>query len=223
MAEIQTDSDNDIDDMDSDRHITCQQSVSNVSNTNEEHSVEELEKQLKLTISALKHAESSFKNSLKVKENTLKSVKKQLLEAQELESKLKNDLKKVGKDIEVLEKRNMEIRNEITAETSQFQSMKDNSEREISDCRTQLLKHANSPSKAVEESMSLESELECPVCTEICLPPIYQCPEGHIICSTCRPQLDRCPVCRFQLQGLPEIRNRLLEKLASPYFVNRDK
>jgi hypothetical protein len=27
---------------------------------------------------------------------------------------------------------------------------------------------------------------ECPICFELSRPPIYQCPEGHIICSDCR-------------------------------------
>ena len=29
----------------------------------------------------------------------------------------------------------------------------------------------------------MEADLECPVCYELSRPPIYQCPEGHIICS----------------------------------------
>ena len=48
--------------------------------------------------------------------------------------------------------------------------------------------------------LNLQKELECPVC--ITLPesrPIYQCENGHIICKSCRKQLETCPQCRTPL------------------------
>lgn len=60
-------------------------------------------------------------------------------------------------------------------------------------------------------SQDLLTELECPVCYEIMLPPIRLCLEGHSICNTCRLQLDRCPTCR---KPLTNARNRVLEKVA---------
>ena len=41
-----------------------------------------------------------------------------------------------------------------------------------------------------------EEELGCPVCFELASAPIYMCPEEHMVCSTCRPQLSQCPQCR---------------------------
>ena len=35
------------------------------------------------------------------------------------------------------------------------------------------------------EMREVERELECPVCMDVSRPPIYQCEEGHIICSSC--------------------------------------
>ena len=34
---------------------------------------------------------------------------------------------------------------------------------------------------------------ECPLCMVLMTPPkqIYQCPEGHLVCSDCRPQVSR--------------------------------
>ncbi|KAL8435062.1 hypothetical protein ACSSS7_002732 [Eimeria intestinalis] len=53
--------------------------------------------------------------------------------------------------------------------------------------------------------------LECGVCMERMQPPIYQCREGHTLCSNCRARLTSCPTCRS-----PElsIRCRALEVLA---------
>merc|ERR1712129_670154 len=42
-------------------------------------------------------------------------------------------------------------------------------------------------------------ELECPVCLTTCSPPIYTCSYQHLLCSTCRPQLTTCQVCRVVL------------------------
>jgi len=44
---------------------------------------------------------------------------------------------------------------------------------------------------------SKESTLECPVCYTVSSPPIYKCPNQHIICSSCLPKLaNKCPSCR---------------------------
>lgn len=41
--------------------------------------------------------------------------------------------------------------------------------------------------------------MECPVCLESSTPPVSQCVHGHIICVSCRPRTQRCPVCRVRL------------------------
>ena len=38
---------------------------------------------------------------------------------------------------------------------------------------------------------------ECPVCLEeIKIIPIFECTNGHVICSDCIPKLQKCPICR---------------------------
>ena len=59
----------------------------------------------------------------------------------------------------------------------------------------------------------LEEVLECPVCRDRVCGEVFQCHEGHIMCSTCRVRVLTCPVCRTLLT-LPPIRNRALERLA---------
>ena len=61
---------------------------------------------------------------------------------------------------------------------------------------------------------SLLDQLECPVCMEIILPPIFQCDAGHLICEACKSRLTlpkKCLECRTKLG---DTRNRVLEKLA---------
>ena len=46
-----------------------------------------------------------------------------------------------------------------------------------------------------------ERFLECPVCMEVAAPPILCCPEQHLICSSCQPDLRECPECRIRYQS----------------------
>ena len=45
-----------------------------------------------------------------------------------------------------------------------------------------------------------EEDLTCPICLETAKPPIFMCPDSHIICSACAPTVQVCPQCRV---GLP--------------------
>lgn len=62
------------------------------------------------------------------------------------------------------------------------------------------------------EPSNFLSLFECPVCFDYALPPIKQCPSGHIVCSSCRKKLQSCPTCRGPLG---DIRNLMMEKVAT--------
>jgi len=66
--------------------------------------------------------------------------------------------------------------------------------------------------KSLEAQISgMSLDLECPVCLNVCEPPIYSCVAQHPVCSGCRPDLKHCPVCREPYdQGL--IRHRYAER-----------
>ena len=52
----------------------------------------------------------------------------------------------------------------------------------------------------------LKRALECPVCFETPkVGPLYQCQNGHILCSGCIEKVQVCPQCRVRL---PETRIR---------------
>ncbi len=55
--------------------------------------------------------------------------------------------------------------------------------------------------------------LECPVCKAIPITgsQVFQCQNGHIICSKCQPKLSTCPVCRVGMAT--KIRNSVAEKI----------
>ncbi|PWA44166.1 hypothetical protein CTI12_AA531140 [Artemisia annua] len=59
--------------------------------------------------------------------------------------------------------------------------------------------------------------LECPVCLTIMSAPIYQCPNGHTLCSMCKFRVKNCcPICRTDMGS---IRCLALEKVAKPLEV----
>ena len=63
----------------------------------------------------------------------------------------------------------------------------------------------------------LMNTLECPICLDTAdKPPIFQCPEGHLICESCSQHLDACPQCSHALMNS---RNRTAEELASKLEV----
>ena len=66
--------------------------------------------------------------------------------------------------------------------------------------------------KGVEARDKLYKLLECPICLDTMGPPIFQCREGHLICSPCREKIDKCPTCRIPLDN---IRNRALENMVA--------
>lgn len=56
--------------------------------------------------------------------------------------------------------------------------------------------------------------LECPVCFNPMVPPIYQCVAGHSICDSCKSQVNDCPTCHARIQNT---RNYLLEEMTGHF------
>merc|ERR1712029_1130427 len=65
--------------------------------------------------------------------------------------------------------------------------------------------------KTVEMDDEMLEGLNCPVCLK--LPrqaPVYQCENGHCVCSDCHAKLTGCPICRM---ALGKIRSLVFEQL----------
>ena len=60
----------------------------------------------------------------------------------------------------------------------------------------------------------LREYFECPICYEVPRsPPIFSCPQGHMLCGKCRPRLTACPICRVNLPRQAENRLYFAERL----------
>lgn len=57
----------------------------------------------------------------------------------------------------------------------------------------------DSNEKIIIDDDKMLIDIECPVCQEFMIPPIYQCHTGHSVCGICKPQLRECPSCRGPL------------------------
>ena len=78
----------------------------------------------------------------------------------------------------------------------------------------EVAQSSSSPAPAmVATGGDFTSMFECPVCFDYVLPPIMQCQNGHLVCSSCRTKLSSCPTCRVPIAN--NIRNLFMEKLAS--------
>ena len=59
----------------------------------------------------------------------------------------------------------------------------------------------------------LRKALECPVCFYTPKAgPLYQCENGHILCSACNAKVQKCPECRVDLNDGVRIRCLFAEK-----------
>lgn len=75
--------------------------------------------------------------------------------------------------------------------------------------------------KSVEKTLAAAKNYsDCPVCFNTLTPPIYQCCNGHIICSTCAEQIHKCVECRVPLLKSSKIRNIALEKIINNLCVD---
>lgn len=57
-------------------------------------------------------------------------------------------------------------------------------------------------------------ELECPLCENTCIAPIYSCVNGHLICSGCHSLGLNCPVCD---ETYTNVRNIFAEQFISQF------
>ncbi|CAG9833282.1 unnamed protein product [Diabrotica balteata] len=62
-------------------------------------------------------------------------------------------------------------------------------------------KHKKGEESNTNVDYDILEELECMICCEYMLPPIYQCLTGHSICEECKESIKECPICRKEFQN----------------------
>jgi len=131
---------------------------------------------------------------------------------------------KLQEEVLILTMRKERVAADMDKVTEAHQAKLDELKAEVTELETKSSSYSVIRGKKEEESSlpedersEVESELECPVCLQISRPPIYQCPEGHIVCSACKPLLKACCLCETKYTD-PPIRCRFAEKLAAKYF-----
>ncbi|KAG4071718.1 hypothetical protein HA402_011872 [Bradysia odoriphaga] len=60
----------------------------------------------------------------------------------------------------------------------------------------------------------------CAICYETLMSPIYQCCNGHVMCSNCVKRIDKCVECRVPMSQSAKIRNIALEKILNNLRVD---
>ncbi|CAH0549528.1 unnamed protein product [Brassicogethes aeneus] len=78
----------------------------------------------------------------------------------------------------------------------------------LADEKNVIANEFNLNPKGINESML--KLLECPVCMTIMRPDVYNCTRGHSICSLCRNDLVKCPICKEEITFA---RNYFIENL----------
>ncbi|XP_067129347.1 E3 ubiquitin-protein ligase SIAH1B-like, partial [Centruroides vittatus] len=59
---------------------------------------------------------------------------------------------------------------------------------------------------------AVTSLVTCPICYNLAQPLVFQCSNGHIVCSSCQTRIEHCHTCR---EPLGHIRSLVVEQLAS--------
>jgi len=155
---------------------------------------------INMTISELENQLSSLKKTREETEEKLEDYNKELEEL---------SVKKTSLDAEF--NRRIEIDKTIKEEIA-----------DLADGIQQNLKRKKCSLNRMDSNKKLlyylidkkEKDLECPVCLLTASVPIFSCPENHLICSVCRPQMTECPECRLEYRDDKKPRrHRYAEKM----------
>ena len=136
-----------------------------------------------------KNPKLSHEQWLEIQKDNIKMI----VELQQENEKLKEEVEELKAKKELLEDENTKLRG------------KDQPLEETADEEKKMRKVKEANNKILLEFMErqildLEEDLECPVCLEVASdPPIFKCPDNHLICRICRPKLWQCPQCRVAL------------------------
>jgi len=165
---------------------------------------------------SLRNQKVECKNNIEVQTKAVDKFKKDVTESKKLTARMRKSCETKQSQIEKLteevEHDKMSMENELERtnlleDRLEKQQRKLNEEKErLGEVERRMRAVVAAPSfgslelQKVEERIAAKvAELECPMCLTTCSPPIYTCPNQHLVCSTCRPHLTTCPECIVEL------------------------
>ena len=175
-----------------------------------------------ISVVTMNISEAEDKNDARVKhvarvEMEIKELEANLVRLKSEKQKMTNETARDTEQIEKLTKKRLKLEKSIDAEMKRYLESDSKMKKEIEYIEAKIDAIENvangshdgsSPNSAMVDFImqsieSKEKDLECPVCLETAIAPIFSCPESHVICSTCRPKVSKCPECRVTYKGPP--------------------
>ena len=175
-----------------------------------------------ISVVTMNISEAEDKNDARVKqvarvEMEIKELEANLVRLKSEKQKMTNETARDTEQIEKLTKKRLKLEKSIDAEMKRYLESDSKMKKEIEyiEAKIDAIENAangshdgSSPNSAMVDFImqsieSKEKDLECPVCLETAIAPIFSCPESHVICSTCRPKVSKCPECRVTYKGPP--------------------
>jgi len=149
-------------------------------------------------INSKKEVTAEFNNRLALKQNEIKHLQNKLKMVTEQVNDDRKDLEHENSIVEFLEGKLANAENEVSYGKERVEEL----ERRMASIQVAPGSLELQQLQQLERRIATKlEELECPVCFTTCSPPIYTCPNQHLVCSTCRPQLTTCPECRVTYGG----------------------
>ena len=168
-----------------------------------EQDIREAEEEIEyclLNISIMKKDQEAMENQAQKKELNLKAA----------EDDLKNEIKELKHNLES----NLKTVDDLIREG--IEEGEEEGEDSEPSGKQKLISFLTKSMEEKEEAILVkESDLECPVCLQIAGGEIFSCVQQHLICSQCRPDVEKdgCPECRQPYPPDP-LRHTFAEKIA---------
>ena len=175
-----------------------------------------------ISVVTMSISEAEDKNDSRVKQVArvdmeIKELEEMLVRKKSEKQKMTNETARDVDQIEKLTKKRMKLEKAIDAEMKRYLESDAKMKKDIEYIEAKIDAIENvangstdgsNPNSAMVDFImqsieSKEKDLECPVCLETAIAPIFSCPESHVICATCRPKVSKCPECRVTYKGPP--------------------
>lgn len=152
----------------------------------------------------LREQKISLENHIERQKKIIEELEADVLE---VDSKLKRSTEKEARMMMYLDMNIADASSQLT----QFGKEKDDLEGRLDQVENKLRGNRRKERLLTihTQILRLQTNLECPICAETASTPIYQCREGHTVCSSCVYKIARCPMCRQD--GPVNVRNRYAE------------